>query len=47
MFPGLGLYYTDPAQHVIAAGEDLISLSVHDLSVDDLSEDDLSVRRLQ
>ena len=34
MFPGLDLYCTDPAQHLITAGEDL----------DDLS--DLSVRRV-
>ena len=39
MFPGLDLYYPDPAQHLTTAGEDL----------DDLDRDlsDLSVRRVQ
>ena len=36
MFPGLDLYYADPAQHLEAAGEELDDLD-HDLSVDDLS----------
>ena len=38
-FPGLNLYYTDPVQHVIPAGQGL----------DDLDRDlsDLSVRRAQ
>ena len=35
MFPGLGLYCTDPVQHLTAAGEVLDDLD-HDLSVDDL-----------
>ena len=33
VFPGLDLYYTDPAQHLIAAGLDPDDLSVDDLSV--------------
>ena len=37
-FPGLNLYCTDPAQRLIAAGEDLDYLSVDDISVDDLSD---------
>ena len=43
MFPGLKMFYTDSAQHLITAGSDLDDLSVDDLSVDDLSVDDLSV----
>ena len=38
MFPGLDLYCTDPAQHVIMPAEEPDDLSVHDTSVDDLSE---------
>ena len=38
MFPGLELYYIDPAQHLVTAGEDLYDLD-RDLS-------DLSVRRV-
>ena len=41
MFPGLDLYYTDPAQHLITAGEDPDDL---DRDLSDLS--DLSVRRV-
>ena len=37
MFPGLDLYHTDPAQHLITAGEDLDDL--YDLSdISDLSD---------
>ena len=39
MFPGLDLYYTDPAQSLTTAGEELDDLD-HDLSVlDDLDHD--------
>ena len=47
MFPGLGMYYTDPAQLIVTVGyplDDLNDLSaddLYDLSVDDVS--DLSV----
>ena len=34
VFYGLGLYYTDPPQHLIAAGYDLDYLSVDDIFVD-------------
>ena len=33
MFPGLDVYYTDPAHHIISAGWDLDGISVDDLSV--------------
>ena len=40
-FVGLDLYYTDPAQHLITAGYDLVDLDdLHDLY-------DLSVRRVE
>ena len=39
----LNLHSTDPAQLLVAAGEDLDDLSVDDLSVDDPSVDDISV----
>ena len=39
MFPGLDLYYADPAQPLTTAGEELDDLD-HDLS-------DLSVRRVK
>ena len=35
MFPGLDLYYADPAQHVITAGHDLDYL---DRGLSDMSE---------
>ena len=37
MFPGLDLYYADPAKPLTTAGEELDYLD-YDLSVDDLSE---------
>ena len=47
MFPGLVVYYTDPAQRLkgrqVEDLSGLSGLSVDDLSVDDLSVDDLSV----
>ena len=36
MFPELDLFYTDPAQHSITAGDDLDDLFDHELS--DLSD---------
>ena len=40
VFPGLDMYFTDPAQYIITAGEDLDDLEdLSDLSVDrDLPE---------
>ena len=35
MFPGLDLYYTDPAQPLTTAGEELLD----DISVEDLNHD--------
>ena len=45
MFPGLDMYFVDPAQHLITAGKDLHDLNY--LSVDYLSVHDLSARGVQ
>ena len=49
MFLGLDLYYTDPAQHLITAGQDLDGLDRNLSDLSDLDRDlsDLSVRRVE
>lgn len=46
LLPLLDLYYTDPAQFFVSAGQDLDDLYVDDLSVCDLSVGDMSVDNL-